>query len=149
MINKIIEGICEKLNESFGDGYELYTELKNQDLKEPCFSVMCVNPISNQVVGNRYFRNNLFSILYFPASKEPKNECNTVLENLYLALETITVKEKLLVEETVKESLVRGTNMRGELVDGVLNFLVNFNMFVYKVENADLMEEVIHQSELK
>ena len=42
-----------------------------------------------------------------------------------------------------------GTNMRGELVDDVLNFLVNFNMFVYKVEDADLMEEMIQQSELK
>lgn len=148
MINKIIDGICEKLNESFGDGYEIYTELKNQGLKEPCFSVMCVNPISNQVIGNRYFRNNLFSILYFPASKEPKAETNVVLESLYLALETVTIKETL-PDDTVKESLVRGTNMRGELVDGVLNFLVNFNMFVYKVEDADLMEEVIQQSELR
>ena len=148
MINKIIDGICEKLNESFGDGYEVYTELKNQGLKEPCFSVMCVNPINNQVIGNRYFRNNLFSILYFPASKEPKAETNAVLENLYLALEIIKIKE-ILPDETVKESLVRGTNMRGELVDGVLNFLVNFNMFVYKVEDADLMEEVIQQSELR
>ncbi len=148
MINKIIDGICEKLNESFGDGYEIYTELKNQGLKEPCFSVMCVNPISNQVIGNRYFRNNLFSILYFPASKEPKAETNAVLESLYLALETVTIKETL-PDDIVKESLVRGTNMRGELVDGVLNFLVNFNMFVYKVEDADLMEEVIQQSELR
>ncbi len=148
MINKIIDGICEKLNESFGDGYEIYTELKNQGLKEPCFSVMCVNPISNQVIGNRYFRNNLFSILYFPASKEPKAECNTVLEKLYLALETIKIKETL-PDESIKESLVRGTNMRGELVDGVLNFLVNFNLFVYKVEDADLMEEVIQKSDLR
>ena len=148
MINKIIDGICEKLNESFGDGYEIYTELKNQGLKEPCFSVMCVNPINNQVIGNRYFRNNLFSILCFPASKEPKAECNTVLEKLYLALETIKIKETL-PDESIKESLVRGTNMRGELVDGVLNFLVNFNLFVYKVEDADLMEEVIQKSDLR
>lgn len=148
MINKIIDGICEKLNESFGDGYEIYTELKNQGLKEPCFSVMCVNPINNQVIGNRYFRNNLFSILYFPASKEPKAECNMVLEKLYLVLETIKIKETL-PDESIKESLVRGTNMRGELVDGVLNFLVNFNLFVYKVEDADLMEEVIQKSDLR
>ena len=148
MINKIIDGICEKLNESFGDGYEIYTELKNQGLKEPCFSVMCVNPINNQVLGNRYFRNNLFSILYFPSSKEPKAECNAVLESLYLALETIKIKETL-PDESIKESLVRGTNTHGELVDDVLNFLVNFNMFVYKVEDADLMEEMIQQSELK
>lgn len=148
MINKIIDGICEKLNESFGDGYEIYTELKNQGLKEPCFSVMCVNPINNQVIGNRYFRNNLFSILYFPASKEPKAECNTVLEKLYLALEIIKIKETL-PDESIKESLVRGTNMRGELVDGVLNFLVNFNLFVYKVEDADLMDEMVHESDLR
>ena len=148
MINKIIDGICEKLNESFGDGYEIYTELKNQGLEEPCFSVMCVNPINNQVLGNRYFRNSLFSILYFPSSKEPKAECNTVLEKLYLALETIKIKETL-PDESIKESLVRGTNMRGELVDGVLNFLVNFNLFVYKVEDADLMEEMVHESDLR
>ena len=148
MINKIIDGICEKLNESFGDGYEIYTELKNQGLKEPCFSVTCVNPISSQVLGNRYFRNNLFSILYFPASKEPKSECYAVLEKLYLALETIKIKETL-PDNTVKESLVRGTNMHGELVDGVLNFLVNFNMFVYQVEDVDLMEEVVQKSDLK
>lgn len=148
MINKIIDGICEKLNESFGDGYEVYTELKNQGLKEPCFSVMCVNPINSQVLGNRYFRNNLFSILYFPASKEPRNECNAVLESLYLALETVTIKETN-PDGTVKQSLVGGTNMRGELVDDVLNFLVNFNMFVYKVEDAGVMEEVIQQSELR
>jgi hypothetical protein len=109
---------------------------------------MCVNPISNQVLGNRYFRNNLFSILYFPASKEPKAECNAVLESLYLALETITIRETL-PDETVKESLVRGTNMRGEFVDDVLNFLVNFNMFVYKVEDADLMDEMVHESDLR
>lgn len=148
MINKIIDGICEKLNESFGDGYEIYTELKNQDLKEPCFSVMCVNPISNQVLGNRYFRNNLFSILYFPASKEPKGECNTVLEKLYLALETITIKETN-PDGTVKESLTRGTKMNGELVDDVLNFLVNFDMFVYKFEDATLMDDLVHESEMK
>ena len=148
MINKIIDGICEKLNESFGDGYEIYTELKNQGLKEPCFSVMCVNPINNQVIGNRYLRNNLFSILYFHSSKEPKAECNTVLEKLYLALETIKIKETN-PDGTVKESLTRGTKMNGEFVDDVLNFLVNFNMFVYKVEDAGVMEEVIQQSELR
>jgi len=39
--------------------------------------------------------------------------------------------------------------MHGELVDDVLNFLVNFNMFVYQVEDADLMEEVVQKSDLK
>lgn len=75
-------------------------------------------------MNNKYFRTNQFCIQYFPSTDEPKAECNAVLENLYDNLELITVNG----------DLSRGSRMNGEVVDGVLNFFINYNMFVYKVE---------------
>ncbi|WP_392462360.1 DUF6838 family protein [Streptococcus parasuis] len=131
MINKIIDAISISLNSAFGDGYEIYTESIEQGLQEPCFSVFCLNPTNNLFRNNKYFRNNQFCIQYFPSTDEPKAECNTVLEKLFDCMELITVNG----------DLTRGSRMNGEVVDGVLNFFINYNMFVYKVEvPADKME---------
>lgn len=131
MINKIIDAISISLNSAFGDGYEIYTESIEQGLQEPCFSIFCLNPTNNLFRNNKYFRNNQFCIQYFPSTDEPKAECNTVLEKLFDCMELITVNG----------DLTRGSRMNGEVVDGVLNFFINYNMFVYKVEvPADNME---------
>ena len=61
-------------------------------------------------------RNNQFCIQYFPSTAEPKAECNAVLERLYGCLELITV-----VENETTNSLTRGSRMKGEVIDGVLN----------------------------
>lgn len=132
MINKIIDAISISINSEFGDGYEIYTESLKQGLKEPCFSVFCLNPTNELFRNNKYFRTNQFCIQYFPSTREQKAECNTVLERLYDCIELITVNG----------DLSRGTRMNGEIVDGVLNFFVNYNMFVYKVEDQTPMEEL-------
>ena len=44
MINKILDAISNALNEEFGDEYEIYSEDIKQDLKEPCFFIICLNP---------------------------------------------------------------------------------------------------------
>lgn len=129
MINRIIDAISISINSEFGDDYEIYTEGVEQGLEEPCFSIFCINPTNELFRNNKYFRNNQFCIQYFPSTSEPKAECNSVLERLYGCLELITIKEN----ETT-DSLTRGSRMSGEIVDGVLNFFINFNMFVYKVD---------------
>lgn len=145
MINKIIDAISISLNSQFGDGYEIYTESIEQGLKEPCFSVFCLNPTNDLFRNNKYFRNNQFCIQYFPSTSEPKTECNTVLEKLYDYLELITI-----VENETTNSVTRGSRMKGEVVDGVLNFFVNYNMFVYKVETpADSMENLQVDTDVK
>ena len=48
MINKIIDGISIALNAEFGNDYEIYTDNIEQGLKEPCFSIVCLNPRMNQ-----------------------------------------------------------------------------------------------------
>ena len=128
MINKIIDAISISLNSAFGDGYEIYTESIEQGLQEPCFSVFCLNPTNNLFRNNKYFRNNQFCIQYFPSTDEPKAECNTVLEKLFDCMELITVNG----------DLTRGSRMNGEVVDGVLNFFINYNMGTSKNSSKNL-----------
>jgi hypothetical protein len=139
MINRIIDAISISINTEFGDGYEIYTESLEQGLIEPCFSIFCLNPTNNLFLGKRYFRTNLFCIQYFPSSEEKRSECNSVLERLYGCLELINAETEL----------TRGTKMNAELVDGVLNFFVNYDMFVYKVEDETPMEELEMNTNVK
>lgn len=144
MINKIIDAISISINSNFGDAYEIYTESIEQGLKEPCFSIFCLNPTNDLVRNNRYFRSNQFGIQYFPSTDEPKAECNRVLERLYDCMELVTV-----VENVTTHSPVRGSRMKGEIVDGVLNFFINYNMFVYKIEDQTPMEELKVNNDVK
>lgn len=140
MIKAIIDGICVSINDKFGDTYEIYTESIKQGLKEPCFSIVCLNPTINQIVGKRYFRSNQFCIHYFPSSNEKQSECHSVMENLFTTLEFITVDG----------DLIRGTDMHCEIVDDVLNFFVNYDMFVYKeTVDEETMETFEHKTSVK
>ena len=140
MINKISDGISVAINSEFGDPYEIYTESVKQGLEEPCFSILCLNPTIDQFLGKRYFRTNQFCIHYFPSSNEPRFECQAVMERLMNCLEIITVDN----------DSIRGTSMNGEIVDDVLSFFVNYNMFTYKAEVAEsAMESIDYNTEVK
>lgn len=77
---------------------------------------------------------NPFCIQYFPESVDnPNSECRDVADRMLWALENITPLDA--------DRPVRGTDMHHEITDGVLNFFVNYNYFVRKVETpAPLME---------
>lgn len=132
MINKIIDGISKAINKEFGDDYEIYTEEIEQGLNEPCFSIVCIKPTNNLFRQNRYFRKNQFCIHYFPSSKEKRLECQQVLERMYLILEYIEIEETFEGKVTITKTM--GTEMNGEYNDGVLNFFVNYDMYVDKME---------------
>lgn len=140
MINKIIDGICIAIQSEFGDNYEIYTETIEQGLTEPCFSVVCINPALEQFLGKRYFRTNQFCIHYFPNISDKKAECYSVLERLMNSLELISIDG----------DMVRGTAMHGEVVEDMLNFFVNYNMFAYKEQSKEPeMENVAYNSNVK
>lgn len=130
MINKIIDGISISLNAEFGDNYKIYTESIEQGLTEPCFSIICVNPTNELFRDKKYFRKNLFCIQYFPKNEDKYAECMDIQERMFDCLEVIKVGD----------NLQRGASMHGEMVDQVLNFFVNYDMFIYKVESTDAME---------
>ena len=122
MINSIIEEISVSLNEEFGDGYETHMEEIKQGLKEPCFFITCLNPTTELFLGKRYFRTNQFCIQYFPETNEKQRECNGVAERMLQCLEYITIYGE--------DKPIMGTKMKYEVVDGVLNFFVNYDCFL-------------------
>ena len=133
MINSIIRAISVSLNNEFGDNYTIYTETVEQGLKEPCFFISCINPTNNLFLGKRYFRENMFCIQYLSADMyQIKEDCNNIAERLFSCLEYITLDR----------DLIRGTKMKYEIADGVLNFFINYNVFVYKTVESTTMEEM-------
>ena len=83
-------------------------------------------------MGKKYFRQNKFCVHFFPSSDEKVAECMDVLDRLYDCLEIIKVDG----EETL------GTKMTGEMDSGVLSFLVNYDMFMVKVDEQTNMENL-------
>lgn len=141
MINSIIESISITLNAEFGDRCKTHREAKRQGLIEPCFFIQCLNPTENLFFWKRYFRQNQFCIQYFPEDKIHGNqECYAVAERLFSCLEYLDVVGDLVI----------GTKMKYEVVDGILHFFVNYDLFVYKVaESVPVMEEVSSETHVK
>lgn len=141
MINSIIEAISISLNEEFGDGYETHMEEIKQGLKEPCFFITCLNPTTELFLGRRYFRTNQFCIQYFPETNEKQRECNGVAERMLQCLEYITIYGE--------DKPIMGTKMKYEVVDGVLNFFVNYDCFIRKTEQQTPMESLQASTSVK
>ena len=140
MVNDIITGVFKRINEVFEDECGIYTEHATQSLKEPYFYIACLNSVDRPMSGKRHLRVNVFSVKYFPKSKtEPNAECNTVSDNLFLALEYITVKG----------ALVQGTNMNSKFVDGALEFMVEYSLFVQAVLENEPMETLTLTNSVK
>lgn len=134
MIDSIIEGISTALNAEFGDRYKIYVNELKQGLKEPCFFISCIRHTSRRFFNRRYFREHSFCIQYFPENRNrEKEECGGVTDRLFLCLEYITVTGDLMM----------GTKMRSEFVDGVLNFFVNYDLFMkINPDEIPVMEEL-------
>lgn len=121
MINSIIETISRAIKDEFGNRYTNYMEAVKQDLKKPCFFILCINPTKKLLRGKRYLRTNQFCIQYFPESENNKRrECNETAEKLLSCLEWLTISGKP----------VMGTKKEYEIVDDVLHFFVNYDVLV-------------------
>lgn len=128
MVNRIIDGISIRINEVFGDDYEIYSEDIEQGFKEPCFFILPLNQKKSPKLKNRSFREYSFNIHYFPTSSyEKRREINSVLHTLMDELEYISIDN----------DLIRGTNIKSEVVDNILHFFINYNLFTINSSNND------------
>jgi hypothetical protein len=140
MINSLTEGISMALNKEFGDDCTVFAEPVEQGLKEPCFFVFCISPVSRPFMGKRYLRTHKMCVQYFPEDTDRKyEECCETADRLFDCLEYITADGYL----------IRGTKMSTEIVDGILNFFVNYDFFVRKTEHSEAMEEISENVDLK
>lgn len=125
MVNEITNGIALSLTKACPN-YKIYIDDVQQGLNRPCFFIALVEANQTQHLGRRLWREHLFDIHYFPKKEDDNREINAVLDTLRLCLRYVAVKE----DNGQGEGLVRGTDMRHEVVDSVLHFFVNYNVFV-------------------
>ena len=138
-IKELIDAIAEALFQEFGSGYEIYTEKVEQGLTEPCFLIRCLNPTKNVFLGRCYKRTNQFSVQYIPSTVDANEECASVLERLFECLENVILCGKP----------IHGTELHGEITDGILIFTVNYDGFVLKAEEQINMEDLDILTEAK
>ena len=126
-IQDFINAIAEALFQEFGSEYEIYTEKVEQGLSEPCFLIRCLNPTKNVFLGRCFKRTNQFVVQYIPSTENANEECASILERLFDCLQSVFVGEKP----------IHGTDVHGEITDGVLNFMVNYDGFVLKTQVSE------------
>lgn len=129
MINKLMEAIRSALQGEFGEGMEVSIE-DRPDKVQPCFFIQWVDTTSEPSPGKRYFRQNEFCVRYFPEDIDVQQECGAVADRMFWCLEYLTVANDTF----------RGTNMRCERKDSVLEFFVKYDCFLCRTENAAPME---------
>lgn len=140
MINAIIGAISTALYKEFGDWYRIHMEEVSQDLEEPCFFIQALEPAGRLLRGPRYTRTNQFCIQYFPESeKEPNRECYDTAERMFSCLEQIALEG----------SWRRGTRRRYKVVDGRLNFFINFDCILRREGEEQSMGEMTSRTEVK
>lgn len=138
MINGIVAGIAKALNLEFQDSVTIYDESIEQDFKEPCFLISTIKTAESKVLNRRYKFSQSFVIQYFPKSKRNANEeMYRVADRMMGVLEYI---EQLGTEE---KTTLRGKDRNYKIVDGVLNFFVDYNFFAYAVVEEPPFMEVI------
>ena len=144
MINEIVNAIVRILDRAFNaesDAYEIYNEEIKQDLREPAFFVQSINPSTSLFLGKRYLQHIHILIQYFPKSEANQTECNSMGEQLAGIVEWITCKDD--------DRPIRGSNIHFEVVDGVLNFFVDYKFFIRKDEGYGPMQTLNLQQTVK
>lgn len=142
-IDDVRKGIMKKIN-TFRDKdtTEIYSEDTPQDFKEPCFFIEEIRTSQTKELGNRYKRNNLYTIRYFPDpdSNSKKQEMRDMAETMYDHMEFIEINKKLAM----------GHELNHKIIDGVLHFFVKYPLFLYKeMPKVPFMENLYQKGDIK
>jgi len=130
VVNELIRAIAKAIKNEFPQ-CDIFTEELEQGFESPCFFIFCEGQREYNKLDVRFLAEHTFVISYFP--KGGNNDCWEVQSKLQRLLELIALDD---------DSLVRGTNRNGVIKQGVLHFFVNYDCFVYKVEEQTAMEEI-------
>lgn len=138
MTNDIIDGIAAALHQKYGAGYAIYKEDISQGFTEPCFSIVLIRSERVPYLKGRYLLKHRFDVHFFPKpGKNKKSECYDVADTLQSTLEYINVLDISF----------RGTKMTSEIVDGVLHFFVEYDVFIGSQETeSQFMESLTNNT---
>lgn len=136
----ITDGIANALKSAFGDSYGIYDSEQGQDMEKPCFFISPIKQTIRQFPGKRYKRENRFSIRYYPGSEnDTGSECRSVSENMLWCLEKIKIQG----------IPVLSSNVSFEVAEGILNFFVDYNFFVWNIDVEEKMDGVCLDTKVK
>lgn len=130
-----MEQICEAMEAAihgvFGVGYPIYTEDLQQGFLKPCFFISFVRGSRKPLPCKRYYCENQFLVQYFTEKEQVETaEMLKVAQSLCDCLGLLSVDD----------GWIRGSNMQYEMVDGVLRFLLNYNVIMLQSEEDVPME---------
>lgn len=141
VISSITNGISIKINEIFGDDYNIYDDNVKQGMEKPCFFINCLDGEERSQGGIEI--KSYLDILHFDITGFALNDDNKSLYNMadeLYNLEYITLEDN---------TLLRADKMKANIDDGVLHFFIDYQVFInkgstesIKIDDYDFNEEV-------
>jgi hypothetical protein len=120
-INDVRRAVIATLGKQF-PMIKVYGEEIEQGFEAPAFFVKLLSASHTKELGPRYMRTHSFDVHYFPLDGQ-NEDAHDMAEKLYEALEVIEYNGVQY----------RGTNMNHEIVDSVLHFFVDYNVYVRRI----------------
>lgn len=138
-IDIIINGISKKINEIFGDEYNIENDEVKQGFEAPCFFIHLFNGNRKHYRQNRYKSELNFQIVGF-AKNDDNKQLYEMAEGLY-DIEYFTIENG---------DIIRCFNMNHKIESGVLQFFFDVKNFIYSNKNeTDKMENISVNEEVK
>ncbi|SCY93294.1 phage tail terminator family protein [Alkaliphilus peptidifermentans] len=122
--NSLCDGIMAVLNSQFPNN-EVFDEEVIEGANPPYFYVKMLKGNEIKELNGRYRRVYSFVIYYHTPDKNNR-AMNNVAEELYNITEHIEIDGRKL----------RGVGMKHEIIEGALNFFVEYSFFVYRQQEA-------------
>jgi hypothetical protein len=140
-LNDVKNSVVEAITGFKSDDTLIYEEKVEQGFTYPCFFIEMTNFSQEQQLGHRYRRTHTFKVSYFAKEENGKIEdrINTV-EDLYEHLSYISIGDTLL----------RGTHLKHEMKERVLQFSVDYIFDVFKTRAQEMpMENFYMEGDVK
>lgn len=142
MVDQLINGIAQKLTTVFGDAYTIHTREVDEAQQTSCLIVSLLQSERQARLGGRMYQSSAFDIRYYPPAVVDYGDMIAVGETMMTELALITLYEG---------DLAGGVRRKYEIVDGVLHFLVTYNLHLEKspVETTPMQELGVQTGTMK
>lgn len=122
MFEEIVQSIAEVIALTFSGEIPVYREEMPQEYETPCFMINVIKSALTPKLHPRYLLECSLDILYFPAegNQEPIFDMQSAAEKLLWATEYVTVSD----------GIIRGSKANFRTEDGVLHFMVDYNVVI-------------------
>lgn len=140
MIERVKQGIIDKLYELYGDKYDYVDHDIEQGFDNSTFVIKCEKLDKTKYLDIRYNNNHLMSISFFPKKQDYKDiesELSEVRESIWQALEYIDITDN---EVTIP---ARGILESEAVSDNVFVMAVSYDMATIIKSTEDISMDIL------